>query len=142
MRISDENLHISAFATIGDGKGSILLLRAGEAHPLSFRRGKLLLPAVMLDFGERPFAAAKRAVMTQLDGAEDLEPTFREIQSFMGSHWDLCFVYDFDGQKTKGLRAKPPFTEATYCALTDLPRSAVASDHLEVIDGLALLKQR
>ena len=40
-RISEENLHISAFAVVGDGKGSILLLKAGQAHPLSFRRGNL-----------------------------------------------------------------------------------------------------
>ena len=48
-RISEENLHISAFAIVGDGKGSILLLKAGQAHPLSFRRGNLLLPAVILE---------------------------------------------------------------------------------------------
>ncbi|MGA2665082.1 MAG: hypothetical protein ABSF83_09075, partial [Nitrososphaerales archaeon] len=56
-RISDDNLHISAFAIVGDGKGSILLVKAGEGHALSFRRGKLLLPATMLQFGEWPYAA-------------------------------------------------------------------------------------
>jgi len=136
MRISDENLHISAFAIVGDGRGSILLVKAGDGHPLSFRRGKLLLPATMLQFGEWPYAAAKRAVTGQLLGADSLEPRFREIQSYMGQHWDLCFVYDFDGRKAPGLAPRPPFVEASYHKLSALPRSAMADDHLEVIDGL------
>ena len=140
-RISEENLHISAFAVVGDGKGSILLLKAGQAHPLSFRRGNLLLPAVILEFGEWPFTAAKRAVTAQLDGAERLEPKFREIQSYMGSHWDLCFVYDFDGRKAQKLSARPPYVEASYYRLSALPRDAIAPDHLEVIEGSAASKR-
>jgi hypothetical protein len=139
-RISDENLHISAFALIWDGKGSILLVEAGNDHPLSFRRGKLLLPASMLQFGEWPLAAAKRAVATQLEGGEGLEPKFREIQSYLGSHWDLCFVYDFDGKGAK-LKAKPPFVKASFHSLSALPRTSIATDHLEVIDGLSTAKQ-
>lgn len=137
MRISDENLHMSSFALIGDGKGSVLLIKAGPDHPLSFRRGRLMLPAVMLEFGEWPPAAGKRAVTTQLDGAEGLEPKFREIQSYLGSHWDLCFVYDFDGRKATELSPRPPFVEATYYRLNALPRASMASDHLEVLDGLS-----
>ena len=136
-RISDENLHISSFALVGDGKGSILLLKAGEAHPLSFRRGKLLLPSTMLEFGEWPYAAAKRAIASQLEGLEKVEPTFREIQSYLGSHWDLCFVYDFDGRKASKLAARAPFVELAYYRLDALPRSLLAPDHLEVIEGLA-----
>lgn len=141
MRISEENLHISAFAIVGDGKGSILLLKAGQAHPLSFRRGNLLLPAVILEFGEWPFTAAKRAVTSQLEGAEPLEPKFRQIQSYMGSHWDLCFVYDFDGRKAAKLSVKPPYVEASYHRLSALPREAIAPDHLEVIEGMAASEQ-
>jgi hypothetical protein len=135
-RISDENLHISAFTIVSDGRGSILLVKAGEGHPVSFRRGQLLLPATFLQFGERPATAAKRALTTQLSGAEALEPRFREIQSYMGSHWDLCLVYDFDGQKATKLSPKAPYVEASYYKLSDLPRGAMAEDHLEVIDGL------
>ncbi len=142
MRISEENLHISSFAIVGDGKGSILLLKAGERYPLSFRRGMLLLPATMLEFGEWPPTAAKRAMTTQLAGAEGLEPKFREIQSYLGSHWDLCFLYDFDGQKAPNLTAKPPYVDASYYKLTALPRAAMASDHLEVIDGLSPRKKQ
>ena len=140
-RISEENLHISAFAIVGDGKGSILLLKAGDAHPLSFRRGNLLLPEVILEFGEWPFTAAKRAVTSQLDGAEPLEPKFREIQSYMGGHWDLCFVYDFDGRKAQKLTAKSPYVEASYYRLSALPRDVIAPDHLEVIEGTAASKR-
>jgi len=140
-RISEENLHISAFAIVDDGKGSILLVKAGDAHPLSFRRGNLLLPAVILEFGEWPFAAAKRAVTTQLDGAETLEPKFGEIQSYMGSHWDLCFVYNFDGRKAQKITAKPPYEQASYYRLSALPRDLIAPDHLEVIEGMAVHKR-
>jgi hypothetical protein len=142
MRISAESLHISAFAIVGDGSGSILLAKAGDAHPLSFRRGKLLLPATMLQFGERPPAAAKRALTTELDGAEALEPQFREIQSYMGSHWDLCFIYDADGRKAAKLSAKSPYVDASYYRLDTLPRDAIAEDHLEVIDGLTASTQQ
>jgi hypothetical protein len=142
MRISNENLHISAFALVGDGRGSILLVKAGENHPLSFRRGMLLLPATMLQFGERPPVAVKRAVTTQLNGAEVLEPQFREIQSYMGSHWDLCFVYDLDGRKSAKLTAKAPYVEASYYSLDALPRDAIAEDHLEVIDGATASTQQ
>jgi hypothetical protein len=142
MRISQENLHISAFAIVGDGRGSILLIKAGGAHPLSFRRGRLLLPASMLQFGERPLTAAKRALTVELDGADALEPQFREIQSYMGSHWDLCFIYDADGRKAPKLSAKAPYTDASYYRLDALPRDAIAEDHLEVIDGQTDLKER
>lgn len=137
VRISDENLHISSFAIVRDGKGSILLLRAGDSHPLSFRRGKLVLPAVMLQYGEGPKAAAKRAVTTQLEGAGELEPKFKEIQSYLGSHWDLCFVYDLDGRLGTSLKAKPPFVDASYYRVDALPRASIAADHLEVIEGLS-----
>jgi hypothetical protein len=137
-RISDESLHISAFAIIGDGKGSILLLKAGDRHPLSFRRGKLLLPAAMLNFGERPFAAVKRVVQAQLVGGGALEPKFRQLQSYLGSHWDLCIVYDFEaGTEAAQLRANDPFVGAAFYSLGSLPRDLIASDHLEVIDGLS-----
>jgi hypothetical protein len=137
MRISDENLHISSFAIVRRAPGTLLLIKATEAHPLSFRRGKLLLPATMLQFGEKPSRAAERVLATQLSGAEGLKQNFAEMQSYMGSHWDICFVYDFDAKGVRNIAAKPPYTEATFYSVGSLPRALIAEDHLEVIDGVA-----
>jgi hypothetical protein len=135
-RISDENLHISSFAIVKRTPDTLLLIKATDAHPLSFRRGKLLLPATMLKFGEKPSRAAERVLATQLSGAEGLKQNFAGMQSYMGSHWDICFVYDFDAKGARDIAAKPPYTDASFYSLGSLPRALVAEDHLEVIDGL------
>jgi hypothetical protein len=135
-RISEENLHISSFDFVRRGTDSILLIKATEAHPLSFRRGKLLLPATMLHFGEKPAHAAKRALDSQLSGAERLEQKFLELQSYMGSHWDIVVVYEFDAGRAGEVTARPPYTDAAFYKLDSLPRASIAEDHLEVIDGL------
>ena len=57
-RMSNENLHISDFILVrkhGDSD-SVLFLTAGEKFPLSFKRGKWLLPAAILDYGNIPNA--------------------------------------------------------------------------------------
>jgi hypothetical protein len=74
-------------------------------------------------------------------GAEGLEPKFREIQSYLGSHWDLCFIYDFDGRKLTKLTPKSPYTDAAFYKMSTLPRQSISSDHLEVLEGLST-KQR
>jgi hypothetical protein len=135
-RISEENLHISSFDLVRKGSDSILLIKATDAHPLSFRRGQLLLPATKVQFGEKPAHAAKRALEAQLSGAEGLEQKFVELQSYMGGHWDIVLVYEFDAGRASEITAKPPFTEAAFYKLRSLPRAAMAEDHLEVIDGL------
>lgn len=136
VRISDENLHISSFSFVKKERDTLLLIRATDAHPLAFRRGKLLLPATMLQYGEKPGHAAERAIAAQLSGAEGLRHNFLEIQSYMGSHWDICFVYEFDGKGAREIVARPPYAEAAFHRMGSLPRSSIAEDHLEVIDGL------
>jgi ADP-ribose pyrophosphatase YjhB (NUDIX family) len=135
-RISDESLHISSFVVVQREPGSVLLIKATDAHPLTFRRGELLLPATMLQFGEKPVQAAERAVATQLSGAEGLEHKFMEIQSYMGSHWDICLVYEFDAGRAGEIKARAPYADAAFYRLDSLPRGSIAEDHLEVIDGL------
>jgi ADP-ribose pyrophosphatase YjhB (NUDIX family) len=137
MRISDENLHISSFALVKSDADSILLLRATDAHPLSFRRGKLMLPATMLQFGEKPADAAHRAVNAQLTGVEGATHRFADLQSYVGSHWDIVIVFQFDVPAGAKITAKAPFADAAYYKLSSLPRSSIAEDHLEVIDGLS-----
>src|SRR5487761_368587 len=134
-RISDSSLHISAFLLVKSGDGSILLLRAGNSHPVSFRRGKLLLPSTMLNFGEDPKEAAKRILRSQVEGAENIQPRFLEIQSYLGSHWDICFVYECDALGWD-LRSKQPCVGNSFYSLAALPSDEIAEDNLEVIDGL------
>jgi hypothetical protein len=136
MRISPENLHISAFVLVKLDPDSVLLLKAGDAHPLSFRRGKLLLPATILQFGEKPADAAQRAVDAQLSGMEGVGHKFVDFQSFMGSHWDIVTVFEFDPPANSKIVAKPPYVDAAFYKLSSLPRASMAEDHLEVIDGL------
>ncbi len=138
MRISDENLHVSSFGLVRTEPDSLLFVRASDAHPLSFRRGRLLLPATMLQFGERPMDAADRAVKTQLSGVAGAVPKFVDIQSYMGSHWDICFVYEFDVSGKGRPAALPPYADAVSYKLDSLPRSQIAEDHLEIIDGLSV----
>ena len=137
MRISNENLHISAFVLVKPDPNSVLLLKATDAHPLSFRRGKLMLPATILQFGENPADAAQRAVSAQLSGMEGVGHKFVDFQSFMGSHWDIVTVFEFDPSATAKIVAKSPYADAAFYKLNALPRASMAEDHLEVIDGLS-----
>jgi len=114
----------------------VLLIKATDAHPLSFRRGKLMLPATMLHYGERPSHAAKRALTTELTGMEDLEDKFVDIQSYVGSHWDIVFVFEFKTPEGAEVTAKPPYANAAFYDVASLPKDLIAEDHLEVIEGL------
>ncbi len=134
--ISDTSLHISCFVLVKRDRDSILLLKAGDHHPLRFKRGKFLLPASMLNFGESPDEAARRVLRDQLKDAEGLQLKFLTIQSYLGAHWDICFTYECDAAGNKELNAKEPFTQVAYYPLSSLPRNEIAADHLEVIDGL------
>jgi ADP-ribose pyrophosphatase YjhB (NUDIX family) len=135
-RISDESLHISSFDLVRRDVDSILLIKATDAHPLVFRRGKLMLPATMVQYGEKPAVAAKRALTAQVTGADGLEQKFMELQSYTGSHWDIVIVYEFDARGAGEIKAKAPYADAAFYKLSSLPREAMAEDHLEVIDGL------
>ena len=96
-------------------------MKAGSNHPLEFRRGKLVLPASMLGFGEHPS-----------EGAENLEPKFLEMQSHLGAHWDLCLVYE--GK----VKSRASFESETFYDKKSLPRKEIAADHLELIDSLKM----
>lgn len=134
-QISPENLHISSFVIVKGPDSKILLLKAGSNHPLEFRKGKLLLPASMLGYGEHPLESAKRILEEQLENAENLELKFLEMQSYLGAHWDLCFVYEAIDKEGK-IKTLAPFESATFHDRRSLPRKEIANDHLELIDSL------
>jgi len=146
--ISPDNLHISSFvvvkrrATTQNGEEGerqpILLVRAGVKHPLSFRRGKLLLPATLLSYGEQPRAAARRVLKEQLGSPDGLgDPEFLKLVSYLGAHWDLVMVFQawFDGGDPQ-IQPREPFVQGGFYDVNALPRAEIAQDHLEVMDSV------
>jgi ADP-ribose pyrophosphatase YjhB (NUDIX family) len=123
----------------GEGeRESILLLRAGDKHPLSFRRGKLILPATILSYGEQPRAGARRVLKEQIGNPEGLgDPEFLRLLSYLGAHWDIVILFQarFNGANSQ-IQPKEPFTQAAFYDLNALPRGEIAGDHLEVIDSM------
>lgn len=142
--ISPENLHISSFVIAkkrvadDDTDYSLLLLTAGDKHRLSFRRGKLLLPAAVLGYGENPREGARRALREQLlDPTPLKEPVFLSVQSYLGAHWDIVFLFEtWLEPGDQDIIPKDPFVKADLYRVSRLPRSQIAEDHLEVIDGM------
>jgi len=115
----------------------IFLLRAGDKHPLSFRRGKLLLPATLLSYGEQPRAGARRVLKGQLGSPDGLrDPRFLKLVSCLGAHWDLVIVFQarFDGGDL--IQPREPFVQGGFYDVNALPRAEIAQDHLEVIDSV------
>jgi ADP-ribose pyrophosphatase YjhB (NUDIX family) len=82
-------LCIGSFLII-EKKGAVLF---GKAVKPEFAKGKWLLPASHLKFGEHPDVAARRIVMEQLS-AEANVIKYRGVWGFADLHWDICFVYD------------------------------------------------
>ena len=142
--ISPSNLHISSFvvakkkADAIEGDYSILFLRAGNKHPVSFKRSKLLLPSTILIYGEKPRDAAKRALTQQLGNYDSLQdPQLLNMQSYYGAHWDIVFLYETwmkDGAQE--VSAKEPYVGASFYSVSNLPRSEISEDHLEVLDEM------
>ena len=99
-QISPESLHISSFLLVKNGS-KVLLLKAGPNHRLEFRRGKIILPGAVLAYGEDPKEGAKRVARDQLENSEGLEPKLLEMQSYLGNHWDLCFLYECEDKEGK-----------------------------------------
>lgn len=85
----EAGLCVGSFLII-EKKGRILF---GKAVKPEFAKGKWLLPASHLKYGEHPDDAAKRILKEQL-GAEAQNIEYRGLWSFAVLHWDLCFVYD------------------------------------------------
>jgi|SRR5271165_6574948 len=138
-RLDNEDLHISTFILIrkSDDKDSVLFVKAGPKFPVSFKRGKWLLPAAILDFGEKPKEVVKRVLSEQLENAEYLDPKFLSMQSYLGAHWDIVFIFEAILEEDKPVPApKAAFTGTAFHNLNSLPRSEIADDHLEVLDEL------
>lgn len=139
--ISPDNLHISSFVLVRKAAAegdSILFLKAGEKHPLSFRRGKLLLPGVILRYGEKPREGAHRALREELVNPEQVkELEFLTMQSYLGAHWDIVLVFETKTQdENTKLVAREPFTEAVFLDMANPPKVDVAEDHLEVLEEI------
>jgi len=138
-RLSNENLHISDFVLVrkSDDSDSVLFLKAGEKFPVSFKRGKWLLPAAILDYGEVPKTVAKRILGEQLENAEYLSPTYLSMQSYLGAHWDIVFIFECNLEKGKPAPTfKGPFVGTAFHNLSALPKHEIAEDHLEVLEAL------
>ena len=75
----------------------------------------------------------------QLIGAESLKVNFVTMQSYLGAHRDIVFVYETkvveDG---KALKVKEPFTDVSFCQISALPSEKIAEYHLEVLDELEI----
>ena len=136
--MSNEDLHISDFVLVRkhDDSDSVLFLKAGDKFPVSFKRGKWLLPAAILDFGESPKKFAIQVLHEQLDNAEFSVPNFLSLQSYYGAHWDIVFVLESHLLEKSMPTVRPPFSEVTFFKLGNLPRNEIAEDHIEVLDEL------
>jgi ADP-ribose pyrophosphatase YjhB (NUDIX family) len=142
-QISPSNLHISAFLVAkkketSEGDYSILFLRAGDKHSLSFRRGRLVLPSTMLNYGEKPREAVKRILAEQFEHSDSLQDLqFLGMQSYYGAHWDLVFLYGMLMKNgAQDLSAKDPYVDVAFYSVNNLPRSEISEDHLEVLDEM------
>jgi hypothetical protein len=138
-RMDNEDLHISDFVFVRkpDDADSVLFLKAGEKFPVSFKRGKWLFPAAILDFGNSPKKFALQVLKEQLNDGSYSEPTFLSMQSYYGAHWDIVFVLECRLAAGKPLpTSREPFTDVSFFKLSNLPRKEIAEDHLEVLDEL------
>ena len=115
-RLNNERLHISAFNLVrkSDDRDSVLFVKAGPKFPVSFKRGKWLLPAAILEFGEKPKTVAKRVLSEQLENVDYLDPKYLSMQSYLGAHWDIVFIFESQLEEGKPLpTAKAPFLGAS-----------------------------
>lgn len=136
-RMDGQNLHISVFILLRKDAGddSVLFLKAGPNYPVSFKRGKWLLPAAIIDFGEKPKDVVKRVLGEQLANVDYLTPVYVSMQSYLGAHWDIVFVFEARLDQTKPRpMTKGPFVDVAFHRLDSLPREEIAEDHLEVLD--------
>jgi hypothetical protein len=135
-----ENLHISAFNLVRKSPNepnSVLFVKAGPKFPVSFKRQKWLMPAAIMDFGEKPKDIAKKILNEQITNMDYVVPTYLSMQSYMGAHWDIVFIFESTLDESQGVPiAKEPFTGIAFYDLNALPRQEIAEDHLEVLDDL------
>ena len=62
------------------------------------------------------------------------------MQSYLGNHWDLCFLYECEDKEGKIKAKSAMFESASYYDLNSLPRNEMSGDHLELIDALQKAK--
>jgi hypothetical protein len=139
-RLDGQNLHISDFNIVRKSSkdDAVLFVKAGPHYPVSFKREKWLLPAAIIDFGEKPRDISKRVLTEQLTNVDYLAPTYLSMQSYLGAHWDIVFLFESILDETKPAPvAKPPFTGISFHRLDKLPRVEIAEDHMDVLDELA-----
>jgi hypothetical protein len=135
--MDNENLHVSSFVLLRNRTGdSIAFLNAGPNYVVPFKRGKLLLPATILNFGESPKKVAARLLGEQISGAENMKVEFVSMQSYFGAHWDIVFVFEAKLDNDRPLSPKHPFTELKFYKMSSLPRELIAQDHVEVLDEM------
>jgi hypothetical protein len=133
-----EDLHISSFVLAKNpSKDSVVLLRAGPNYAIPFKRSKLLLPARILSFGENPRHVAETLVPEQIAGIQKgIKVDFVTLQSYLGAHWDIVFLFETLIDSIDNLKPNLPFTELGLYKLSNLPTGEIAEDHLEVLDEL------
>jgi hypothetical protein len=76
----------------------------------------------------------------QIKNSKDLDLQFLDMQSYLGAHWDLCFVYEAKNAG-RDLEPKGPFTQASFYEMSNLPRSEIAGDHPDVLEALTKITQ-
>lgn len=137
-RLGEQDLHISTFNFVRKSpkeNNSLIFVKAGPKFPVSFKRGKWLLPAAIMDFGEVPKNVAKRVVSEQLTNTDYLVPNYLSMQSYLGAHWDIVFIFEsMLDESNPSPAAKDPFVGVSFFNLDSLPRQEIAEDHLEVLD--------
>jgi|SRR5579872_2967893 len=141
QRADERDLHISTFNLVRKSareKDTVLFVKAGPKFPVSFKRGKWLLPAAIMDFGEKPRDVAKRVLTEQLMNVDYLTPSYLSLQSYFGAHWDLVFIFESTLDESKPVPApKEPFEGVAFHNLGSLPRKEIAEDHMEVLEDLS-----
>jgi len=125
----EEIVHVSSFVVVKNGARILL---AKRLRPES-TAGKWVLPAVVINYGEDPRAAASRVVKEQL-GVESTKASLIDVQSYGDRHWDICFVYRVDVPGIGSISGD--IEKVEYFDLGGLPPE-LRSDHREVIDMLS-----
>lgn len=145
----EQGLCVSTFLLIR--KGDALLL--GKVIRPDIVKGKWVLPASQLLYGEHPDDSVRRILKEQLN-TEPEAVSYRGLWSFADRHWDLCFVYDVD------VRGEPrPLSEAEgakypheywYCSQLlaelkyvrpeEIRAEEIGRGHADVLQAVGILK--
>ena len=132
-----DNLHVSSFVLVKDEAGdSIALLRVDLIIQSNSDEENFSCPPSILNFGESPKSVAQQLLGEQMNVGNDLKVEFVSMQSYLGAHWDIVFIFEAKTKETT-LVSKEPFVEVSFYKTLSLPRGEIAEDHLEVLDELS-----